>query len=110
MVIALRRDLELGRGKLAAQAAHAAVARTLDADADAREAWLADGQPKIVVRVDSERELLDLEAAARAAGLGVTLIRDAGRTQVAEGTPTACAIGPAPRDTLHELTGGLPLL
>jgi PTH2 family peptidyl-tRNA hydrolase len=110
MVIAVRRDLDLGRGKLAAQAAHAAVTRTLDAAPDARDAWLAAGQPKIVVRVDSEEELVALATVAKDANLGVSLIHDAGRTQVAEGTPTACAVGPAPRTALDPLTGSLQLL
>jgi len=110
MVIAVRRDLGLGRGKLAAQAAHAAVTRALAAAPSTRRAWLADGQPKVVVRVESEAELGELCHAAERAGLGVTLIADAGRTQIAAGTPTACAIGPARRDDLDPVTGHLALL
>ena len=110
MVIAVRSDLGLGRGKLAVQAAHAAVTRTLEAPAPARRAWLADGQPKVVVRVEDEAELAAVCDAAERAGLGCALIHDAGRTQVPEGTPTACAIGPAPRAALEPVTGELPLL
>jgi PTH2 family peptidyl-tRNA hydrolase len=110
MVIAVRRDLGLGRGKLAAQAAHAAVTRALAAAPATRRAWLADGQPKVVVRVEGEAELQAVCDAAERAGLGVSLIADAGRTQIPAGTPTACAIGPARRADLDPVTGQLPLL
>jgi len=71
MVIAVRRDLGLGRGKLAAQAAHAAVTRALAAAPSTRRAWLADGQPKVVVRVESEAELGELCDAADWSGAPV---------------------------------------
>jgi PTH2 family peptidyl-tRNA hydrolase len=44
------------------------------------------------------------------AGLPVQIVHDAGRTQVAEGTPTCCAIGPAPDTRIDAVTGELSLL
>lgn len=111
LTIVVRADLGMGRGKIAAQAAHAAVAAALASrgGADFR-AWLRDGQPKVVLRASSEEQLDALAAQARAAGLPVQVIYDAGRTQVTEGTPTCCAIGPAEASRIDAITGELPLL
>jgi PTH2 family peptidyl-tRNA hydrolase len=111
LTLVVRADLGMGRGKIAAQAAHAAVAAALSSagSRDFRN-WLRDGQPKVVLRAGSEGELLELAVQARAAGLPVQVIRDAGRTQVAEGTPTCCAIGPADAGRIDAITGELSLL
>ena len=98
------------RGKLAAQVAHASVAALLEATADARRRWLEDGMPKVVLRCESEQELLELEAAAERAGLPNALIRDAGHTVVAAGTVTCLGLGPATNETIDVLTGALKLL
>jgi len=42
--------------------------------------------------------------------LAAAIIRDAGRTQLAPGTPTCCAIGPAENSRIDAVTGGLSLL
>ena len=110
MVIVVRADLGMGRGKAAAQVAHAAVAATLTATGSPRLAsWLADGQPKVVLRVDSEDELGEVIAAAQQARLPVETIADAGRTQLDRGTLTCAAIGPADDDALDAVTGELRL-
>jgi peptidyl-tRNA hydrolase, PTH2 family len=111
LTIVVRADLGMGRGKIAAQASHAAVAATLASfgSSDFR-AWLSDGQPKVVLRADSEEDLASIAERATAAGLPVQLIRDAGRTQVPSGTPTCCAIGPAEASMIDAVTGDLSLL
>jgi peptidyl-tRNA hydrolase, PTH2 family len=111
LVLLVRTDLDMGRGKIAAQVAHAAVLAVLATRASADcAAWLAQGQPKVVLRVGDEHELSQIAAAALAAGLHVEVVQDAGRTQVPPGTPTCCAIGPAPAARVDQLTGGLSLL
>jgi PTH2 family peptidyl-tRNA hydrolase len=111
LTLIVRSDLGMGRGKIAAQASHAAVAAAL-ASAGSRDfkAWLRDGQPKVVLRATGEGHLYAIADTAHAAGLPVQVIHDAGRTQVAEGTPTACAIGPAEASRIDAVTGGLQLL
>lgn len=111
LVLVARADLGMGRGKLAAQVAHAAVAAVL-ATARSRDfrAWLQEGQPKVVLRAGSEEELLGIVAKAIEAGLHAELIRDAGRTQLEPGTLTCCAIGPADSDKIDAVTGTLSLL
>ena len=110
MVIVVRADLGMGRGKAAAQVAHAAVAATLTAAGSPRlRAWVADGQPKVVLRVDSEAELDEVIARAAAHRLPVETIEDAGRTQLEPGTLTCAAIGPADDDAFEPVTGELRL-
>jgi len=108
-VIAARTDLGMGRGKLAAQVAHASLRAYEKADPDAVRTWKGEGQPKIVVKVGSEGELLDVAEEARRAGLPAALVRDAGHTQLEPGTATACAVGPAPDNQVDAVTGDLSL-
>jgi PTH2 family peptidyl-tRNA hydrolase len=111
LVLVVRSDLGMGRGKIAAQAAHAAVAATLAGLGSPDFAgWLAEGQPKVVLRVSSAEQLADVVARAAAARLPVELIEDAGRTQLAPGTPTCCAVGPAEAAGVDAVTGELSLL
>jgi len=107
-VLVIRTDLDMGKGKMAAQAAHAAVAA---ADKSSYKAdWLRQGGQKTVVKVGSEQELIEILLAAKQAGLPVTMVEDAGRTQIAAGTRTGVGIGTAPGKDIDKITGKLKLL
>jgi PTH2 family peptidyl-tRNA hydrolase len=111
-VLVFRADLKMGKGKIAAQAGHAAVSSAQDAFARYKkwwEAWLYEGQRKIAVKVPTEKELHDLEEAAEKLGLPHALIVDRGLTQIPEGTVTCLGIGPGPAEMVDRLTGKLPL-
>lgn len=108
-VILVRRDLDMGTGKLAAQVGHAAISAYESADADAKRTWRQDGQTKVVLGVDDESELLSLADQAARAGLPYATIRDAGRTQLDPHTLTALGIGPAAADRIDTITGHLDL-
>jgi PTH2 family peptidyl-tRNA hydrolase len=111
LVLVVRTDLGMGRGKVASQVAHAAVAAVLaNRGSPPFDAWLRDGQPKVVLRAQSAAQLGDLAASARSAGLPVEMIHDAGRTQLAPGTPTCCALGPAEPSQIDAVAAGLRLL
>lgn len=111
LAVVVRTDLDMGRGKIAAQVAHAAVAATLAGLGTADfAAWLAEGQPKVVLRVRTAGQLEDVVRQARAGGLPVEVISDAGRTQVTPGTLTCCALGPAESQRIDAVTAGLALL
>ena len=113
-VIVVRSDLKMGKGKLAAQVAHAA----LEAAEAARrkhpgwyESWRGQGQAKVVVKADGgESALEELQVRARTMGLPVSLIRDRGLTQLEPGTTTCLGIGPGPSDEIDKVTGKLKLL
>jgi PTH2 family peptidyl-tRNA hydrolase len=109
-VIVVNRALALPKGKLAAQAAHAAVGAFVAAGTQAQSAWLQAGMPKIVVAVPDADSLVQLEARARQQHIPACLVRDAGRTVVPAGTITCLGLGPAPIDEIDALTGELPLL
>lgn len=109
-VIVVNESLQLPRGKLAAQVAHAAVQGCLNASPTAQKRWLREGMPKIVLRADSESLLRALESRANSAQLPVALIEDAGHTVVEAGTVTCLAIGPAEDDAINQLTGELKLV
>ena len=111
LVIVVRTDLGMGRGKIAAQVAHAAVAAVLAGLGGADLAsWLREGQPKVVLAVTDGAQLEEVVRQARATGLPTELICDAGRTQVSAGTQTCCALGPADSERIDAVTGDLSLL
>ena len=108
--IVIRQDLKMGKGKIAAQASHASLQAYLNCNRTTAEEWMAEGAKKIAVKVNSERELHEIEKLARKKKIATALIRDAGHTQVAPGTITALGIGPANEDEIDEITGKLKLL
>jgi peptidyl-tRNA hydrolase, PTH2 family len=121
-VIVLRKDLNMRKGKMVAQGAHASLRAVLllghregerfVIPLDARlEPWLLGRFKKICVSVNSEAELLSLHEATKAAGVITALIQDAGITEFGNvPTYTALAVGPDREDRVDAITGALPLL
>ena len=113
MVIVVRTDIKMSKGKMAAQAGHAAVSASEYARKNRSEwwtPWIMEGQCKIAVKVKSEQEILELERKARNAGLPATLIVDRGLTEIPPNTLTCLGIGPAPANKMDPITGKLSLL
>lgn len=131
-VICMRRDLHMRRGKEMAQASHASLKVFFDMNMtrvikDNRiiysihlpegeigediRLWIEGIFTKIVCRVNSEDELMEIYNKALDKRIPCALIQDAGRTEF-KGIPTytCCAIGPAKSDVIDEITGHLPLL
>lgn len=135
-VIILRKDLNMRKGKMVAQGAHASMKVFFDRLAETRPVaydgvtlipgesrwelnnlsdemveWIKGSFKKIAVSVNSEAELLDLYNKAKEMALPASLIQDSGLTEFhGQQTYTAVAIGPALKETLQPLTGSLPLL
>ncbi len=102
-------------GKIAAQCSHATLAcykALLRADPahPLLRRWEKLGQAKVALKVESEEDLLMLQAQAMSLGLCAQLIHDAGRTQIASGSATVLGVGPAPKSKVDEVTGHLKLL
>ncbi len=106
----VREDLKLSRGKVAVQVAHAAIEAYERADEKTREAWRAEGQKKVALKVNSLAELMGLKTKAESMGFACALIRDAGLTEVPPGTITALGIGPDMAEKLDSITRDLKLL
>jgi PTH2 family peptidyl-tRNA hydrolase len=111
--IVVRADLEMGKGKIGAQASHAAVSAAEEARKHHREwwkGWLDEGQRKVVVKVKDEAELLQLKLQVERMRLPHALIYDRGLTQLPPDTLTCLGIGPAPNEKIDKITGKLRLL
>src|SRR3989344_4344051 len=104
MVIISRQDLNLPKGKLAVQVAHAAVECALKSERRLVDRWRSEGGKKIVLKVEAEKELLRFMQAANDAGLKNYLVSDAGLTTVPPGTITCLGIGPDEDALLDRLT------
>jgi len=122
-VIVVRKDLNMRKGKIAAQAAHAAMmflskGATIWNDSfgtkftrhltPVQAAWLEGLFTKIVVSVDSEEELQRLLTKARELGVEAWPCTDAGLTEF-HGVPTltCAAFGPDYASRLDPITGTL---
>jgi PTH2 family peptidyl-tRNA hydrolase len=113
LVVAIRRDLEMGKGKIAVQVGHATITVSEEAKRlhpDWWKQWFSEGQRKVVVKVNSESELRGIMRDAEELGLPTAIIQDSGLTQVEPGTATCVGIGPAPAELVDKITGKLPLL
>lgn len=113
LVLCVNNELKMTKGKIAAQCGHATLGAYKLASKHCTSAlrnWEYMGQAKIAVKVDTEDEMYELMSKAKAAGLVTYLVEDAGRTQIAAGSKTVLAIGPAPVAELDKITSHLKLL
>ena len=111
-VIVFREDLKLGKGKLAAHAAHAAIVGyeiMTKKDKKLLSKWLAEGQKKIVVKIKNEKELFSLYESMKGK-VPCQIISDAGLTQIAPGTVTCMVIGPWHEEEIDNYISDLKLL
>lgn len=120
-VIVIRKDLKMRRGKEIAQVCHSSikflqdkVVRYIQGESDlgitlVELEWMANHNPKIVVQVHSEQELLDIYSHAIRECIQVALIKDLGLTEFKEPTYTCLAIGPDEAHLIDKITGHLPL-
>lgn len=112
MILVVRNDLKMGKGKVAAQCSHAAVSaykQIQKKNPNMLKQWEYCGQPKVVVKAPDEETLIELLTHAKMLGLTVSLIQDAGRTQIEPGSQTVLGIGPGPADLIDKVTGHLKL-
>ncbi len=132
-VIVMRSDLGMRKGKMIAQGAHAsmgALLRFFDItktpsveegggitsysvsfqEDSVLGQWLGGVFTKICLRVDSEEELLSLEAKCQEAGIPCALIVDSGLTEFhGHRTVTCLGIGPWNSAEIDKVTGDLKL-
>lgn len=109
-VIVVRKDLKMDTGKLAVQVAHASVESALNSSRDKVESWRSEGAKKVVVKVNSEKELLELQRKAKSLKLVASLITDAAKTFFKVPTVTCLGIGPDDDEKVDKVTGSLKML
>jgi len=107
--IIVNNSLGMSKGKIAAQASHASVEVLEKADERVVEEWKKGGMKKIVLKVDSTEELLELFQEAKGE-LPCALITDAGKTQIPSGSKTCFACGPVEEAKGSKYFKGLKLL
>lgn len=129
--IIFRKDLNVRKGKLGAQVAHASMLSLISSmtrkeikDTDSDESiivleakycknswldeWLEGSFTKICLGCDSEEELLGLYQKAKDCNLPVVLVTDNGLTEFnGVKTNTCIAIGPAPKELIDNVTSEL---
>ena len=111
-VIVVRTDLDMGKGKIAAQVGHACVLgaeHVRKSNPDWFDLWW-NGQEKVVLKVSSLKELENIKKGAIELDLPWSEVTDAGHTQIAPGTTTCISIGPAPEEKIDKITSTLKLL
>lgn len=109
-VILVREDLNLPKGKLAAQSSHASVDATLKSDKKIVELWKKEGGKKVVLKVKDEKELFKYKQMAEDLGMKTALITDAGRTVLEPGTITCLGIGPDEEEKIDKVSGKLKMM
>ncbi|CAM6036088.1 unnamed protein product [Sphagnum compactum] len=111
MVLIVRNDLKMGKGKLASQCSHATVGlykKICNRAPKAVQRWETCGQAKVVTKVESEAELLSLQRQARRLKVPSHITTDAGLTQTNPNSRTVMALlGPV--DLVDQVTGRLKL-
>ena len=125
----MRKDLNMRKGKIAAQAGHAVLSvifkklnmldeffwsveqdKVVFEGDEVLDDWFANSYTKICLYVNSEQELLDLKKKADSLGFVTSLIKDNGTTEF-NGVPTYTCIAfePLPAEKIDILTKDLPL-
>lgn len=119
-VVIVRRDLDMSKGKLAAQVAHASIAWLTDKLrsngivsmgllSPPQAEWIDGPFKKIVVWVKDEAEFWQIVKAASFADLATFPILDQGVTVFSQATWTTAGIGPDYDEKLKPITGHLQL-
>lgn len=86
LVLCVRTDLKMQKGKVAAQVGHATLGAYKAASRHnpaALRFWENEAQPKIALQISSLKEATDLQRHAKRLGLVTYMVYDAGRTQIA---------------------------
>ena len=123
MVIVVRKDLKMGKGKIASQVSHACMKvffdlLKLNSDNNYElpnlpyfKEYIEGSFKKVVLHVDSEQELVQLQQETQKLKIYNSLIIDSGKTEF-KGVPTmtCLCIGPWDTQIIDSITGDLNLL
>lgn len=122
-VVCMRKDLNMRKGKMVAQAFHTGLYMLLDhlfyganvggktkiANSTLKE-WMDDGHTTICVGLDSHAQLKTVAFKAAELGIPTYIQTDEGLTEVPSQTETCVLLGPAPEELIDQITSKLTLL
>jgi PTH2 family peptidyl-tRNA hydrolase len=100
----------MSTGKKCVQSSHASLGAYKKVDKKILEKWESEGQKKVILKVNSEKELLEYFNKIKKEKIPCFLVEDAGLTELKPGTITALGIGPEKEEKLDKITGRLKLL
>ena len=114
MVLCIRSDLKMQKGKIASQCSHATLGLYKQIMKKKKcekmlEDWENNGTKKIAAKLKDEAAMNLLISHATDAGIEFYTVQDAGRTQVAAGSRTVIALIDY-ENKLNTITGRLKLL
>jgi PTH2 family peptidyl-tRNA hydrolase len=100
----------MSTGKKCVQCCHACLGAYKKADKIVIKKWESEGQKKVVLRVETEEEILKFYDRIKKEKMPCFLVEDAGLTEIEPGTITVLGIGPEKEEILDKITGKLKLL
>jgi PTH2 family peptidyl-tRNA hydrolase len=108
LVVVVRDDLKLSKGKACAQVGHAVLDCFMrQSDTRLTKEWLKEGGKKVVLKCKDLKELHEVNQAAKNNRLVTAVIEDAGHTEVPTGTITCVGIGPDSEEKIDKVSGHL---
>ena len=111
-VIAIRKDKGLSKGEMLALIARASAAATQAISQERKQThkeWIQSGQKKVVIRLGSLQELLNLERNCKITNI-LTKVLPSDSNNAKNNEPVVLAIGPASEAKLKTITDQFPLL
>jgi len=109
-IIVLRKDLKLGKGKIAVQVAHASLESYKISKKRILKKWEKQGSKKVVLKADDLKALMKVKRALDKNNIRYVIIRDAGLTQIPPGTITCIGIEVMEEEKIDNITGKLKML
>ncbi len=109
-VFVVRTNLKMGKGKIAAQVAHAAIELYRKASREELEEWEIEGSKKVVLKVSTLEEMEQIKKQCYSQKIKTCYIHDAGHTQVDPGSVTVLGIGPVEDEKIDRITGHLKMM
>lgn len=114
LIYCVRNDLKMGKGKIASQCCHGTFEiyenNIKKKKSNMITLWKSTGQAKIILKINSEKEMYKLKKNAEDLKMCTHIVCDAGHTQVSQGSNTVLIIGPDYESRLNQITGHLKLL
>lgn len=113
MILCVRKDLKMSKGKMCAQCGHGAIGSFKIAqqyNAKMLSQWQQQGSKKIVLKLNDEEHLNSIKQQAQQANIMTHVVIDAGLTEVSPNTKTVLVLGPDTSRKIDRVTRVLDLM